>query len=45
MGIGEGIAIAGVWLFAGACAISKTVTGVGLVLAIIVAGIVTAVIL
>jgi len=45
MGIGEGIAIAGVWIFAGMCAQSKVVTETGMFLAIVIAGIVTACIL
>lgn len=44
MTIGAGIAIAGVWVFAGMMAISKTVTGWGLLMAMACAIIVTAVI-
>lgn len=36
MSIRTGIAILGIWTFAGACAISKYVTGVGLWLGVIV---------
>lgn len=42
MSTGLGIAIAGVWMFPAASAISKTVTGAGYWIAFIVAGIVTA---
>jgi hypothetical protein len=45
MDIGSGIAICGAWLFAAACALSKTVSSSGLWIGIIVAGIVTAVII
>jgi len=44
MSIGDGIAIAGVWLFVGLLGVSKTVTAVGLWLGIICAAIVTAII-
>ena len=43
MSIGAGIAIAGVWIFAGMLGISKTVSGVGLWVGIIAAVIVTTV--
>jgi len=42
MTIGDGIAIAGVWVFVGILGISKSVTGIGLILGIICAAIVTA---
>lgn len=35
MSVGAGIAIAGIWGFAAACALSKNVTGVGLVMAMV----------
>jgi len=37
MSIGAGIALAGVWLFAAACALSRTVTASGMILGIVVA--------
>jgi hypothetical protein len=43
MDIGTGIAIAGVWIFAGLMGASKTVTSTGLILALVIAGVVTAV--
>jgi hypothetical protein len=45
MDIGTGIAIAGAWLFAGACALSPTVTSKGFWYGVLVAGIVTGVVL
>jgi hypothetical protein len=45
MTIGAGIAIGCAWLFAGACAMSKTVDGMGLWVGIIAAVIVTAVVI
>ncbi len=45
MSIGAGIAVAGVWVFCGMAALSPTVTGIGLSISIIVAGIATAVLL
>ncbi len=42
MSIGTGIAIAGVWLFPVACALAPKVTGVGFILAILVAAVATA---
>ena len=41
MTIGTGIAIAGVWIFAGMLGISKSVNGVGLIIAILCAVTVT----
>lgn len=41
MDIGTGIAIAGVWVFAGLMGISDTVSGGGLVFAILIAATVT----
>lgn len=41
MDIGTGIAIAGVWIFAGLMGLSKNVTGIGLIVALICAGVVT----
>ena len=41
MTIGTGIAIAGVWLFVGAAALSKTTTGMGLMVAVVIGFIVT----
>lgn len=41
MGIGTGIAIAGIWLFPAACAMSKTVTGIGFFMGIAIASIAT----
>jgi hypothetical protein len=41
MSIGSGIAIAGVWIFAGLMGHSKTVTSEGMLLAIAIAGGVT----
>lgn len=41
MDIGTGIAIAGVWLFPAASALSKTVTGAGFWISIIAASVVT----
>ena len=41
MDIGTGIAIAGVWLFAASTALSKTVTGTGMWIAMVIAGVVT----
>lgn len=41
MDIGTGIAIAGVWVFAGMIGASKSVTGYGALLTIVVAGLVT----
>ena len=41
MTIGTGIAIAGVWLFAGMVSVSKTTTGQAVALAIVVASLVT----
>ena len=35
--LGNGIAIFGIWLFASACAVSRTVSGVGFALATVVA--------
>lgn len=37
MSIGTGIAIAGVWMFVGACALSRTVSGFGFILALTIA--------
>ena len=45
MDIGTGIAIAGVWLFPAACALSKTVTSSGVLVSLITAFIVTLIIL
>lgn len=45
MSIGMGIAICGVWLFVGCCAISKTVSSSGFLIAIFVAIFVTLTIL
>jgi len=42
MTIGTGIAIAGVWVFAGIAWYSKNVSGVGMLTAIVVAIIITA---
>ena len=42
MSMGTGIAIAGAWIFAGMLGLSKTTTGVGLLIGIICAGVVTA---
>lgn len=36
MTVGTGIAIAGVWVFVGACALSRSISGFGLLLAIFV---------
>ena len=44
MSIGAGIAIAGAWGFAAACALSKQVTGNGMMLGMIAALIATAVV-
>lgn len=41
MTIGDGIAIAGVWLFAAAATASREVSGIGMLLAIIVASVAT----
>jgi len=41
MEIGTGIAVCGVWLFAASCALSKTVSAIGLWIGIIAASIVT----
>lgn len=43
MTIGTGIAIAGVWIFAGLVSHSKTTTGIGMWLGIIIASVVTVV--
>ena len=40
MDTGTGIAIAGVWIFAGTACMSKTVSGFGMIFAIIIAGLV-----
>lgn len=45
MSIGLGIAIAGVWVFAGMTAMAKQVTATGFLLSIVIAGITTAVLL
>ncbi len=37
MSIGTGIAICGIWLFVGCCAISKSVSSSGFLIAILVA--------
>lgn len=37
MDIGTGIAIAGVWIFAGTACLSKATTGMGMALSIVVA--------
>lgn len=37
MTIGTGIAIAGVWLFVGACALSRSVSSFGLLVSILIA--------
>jgi len=41
MTLGSGIAIAGVWIFAGLMGLSKTVTGLGLFLSMTLASLVT----
>lgn len=41
MTIGVGIAIAGAWLFAGACALSESVSSYGLLIGILCAALVT----
>ena len=43
--IGTGIAVVGAWIFPAACALSRTVSGIGVLVAIICAFIVTAIIL
>jgi len=45
MDIGTGIAIAGVWLMVGMFGLSKTITGGGILLAVVVASVVTAILI
>lgn len=45
MDIGTGIALAGIWMFPAACALSKTITGLGMFLSIFTAFIATGVVL
>ncbi len=37
MTVGTGMAIAGVWVFAGCCALSRTISGFGVLLAMSIA--------
>ena len=45
MTIGSGIAIAGVWLFPAVCALAPNVTGFGLLVSVLAAGLVTGAVL